>query len=65
MSKKNNENVITRIGEEFSKELEEIKKIRIEEGIDKKKKSLRALTNLIITHEGWAKIKEDIIKWKF
>ena len=32
-------NVMARIGEDFSKELEEIKKERVDRGVDKKKKS--------------------------
>ena len=54
-------NVTARIGEDFSKEIEEIKDERLERGIDKKKKSTRRLTNLIVKHRGWGKIKEDTI----
>ena len=55
-------NVTARIGEDFSKELEEIKKERVDRGIDKKKKSTRRLTNLMIKHKDFQKIKEDTIK---
>lgn len=57
--------VITRIGSAFNKEIENIKRQRLEEGVDKKKKSTRALTDLIITHEDWPKIKKDTIYHKF
>ena len=55
-------NVTARIGEEFSKELEEIKKERVDQGIDKKKKSTRKLTNLMVKHKYFKKIKEDTVK---
>ena len=61
---KNSKNVTARIGEDFSNEIEDIKKARIESGIDKKKKSTRKLTNLITRHRDWKKIKEDTIKLK-
>ena len=59
---KNSENVKARIGEDFSKEIEEIKKERLERKVDKKRKSTRKLTNLIVKHRDWKKIKEDTIK---
>lgn len=59
MSKKN---VTQRIGEEFSKELEEIQEQRLDLRIDKKKKSFRRLTNLIVKHSDWKKIKKDTIE---
>jgi len=55
-------NVTARIGEDFSRELEEIKKERVAQGVDKKKKSTRRLTNLMIKHKDFQKIKEDTIK---
>lgn len=55
-------NITSRIGEKFSEEIEEIKDKRLEEGIDKKRKSTRVLTNLIIKHRDWKKIKQDTIK---
>ena len=55
---------LVRIGEIFIAEIEDIKRIRLEKGIDKKKKSTRRLTNLIIKHQGWKKIKEDTINYK-
>lgn len=59
MSKKN---VTARMGDEFSKELEEIKDERINRGIDKKRKSTRRLTNLLVKHRDWKTIKEDTIE---
>lgn len=59
MSKKN---VTARLGDEFSKELEEIKDERLARKIDKKRKSTRRLTNLIVKHRDWKTIKEDTIE---
>ena len=59
MSKKN---VTARMGGDFSRELEEIKDERLERGIDKKRKSTRRLTNLIVKHRDWKTIKEDTIE---
>ncbi len=59
---KDNKNVTSRIGEKFSKEIEEIKEARLKSGIDKKKKSTRKITNVIIKHEDWEKIKKDTIE---
>ena len=56
------QNVTARIGEDFSKEIEEIKDERLKRKIDKKRKSTRKLTNLIIKHDAWNKIKEDTIQ---
>ena len=55
-------NVTARIGEDFSRELEDIKKERVDRGIDKKKKSTRRLTNLMVKHKHFQKIKEDTIE---
>ncbi len=55
-------NVTARIGEDFSRELEDIKKERVDRGIDKKKKSTRRLTNLMVKHKDFQKIKEDTIE---
>lgn len=57
-------NTTKRIGVKFNKEIEEIKKDRLDSGIDKKRKSTRKLTNLIITHNSWPYIKEDLTKLK-
>lgn len=55
-------NVTARIGEDFSKELEEIKLERLRRGIDTKKKSTRRLTDLMVKHDDFQKIKEDTIE---
>lgn len=58
----NSKNITSRIGSHFSKEIEEIKDIRLKKGIDKKRKSTRKLTNLIVRHRAWERIKEDTIE---
>ena len=55
-------NVTARIGDDFSRELEFIKKERVDRKIDKKKKSTKKLTNLIVKHSGWEKIRADTIE---
>ena len=59
---KESQTVTARIGLDFNKEIEEIKKERINSGIDKKKKSTKRLTNLLTKHEDWNKIKQDTIE---
>lgn len=51
-----------RMGEDFSKEIENIKQERLDKGIDKKRKSTKKLTNLIVKHKAWEKIKKDTIE---
>ena len=58
------ENVTARIGENFSKEIEEIKDERLARGIDKKRKSTRRLTDIMVKHKDFKKIKEDTINLK-
>jgi hypothetical protein len=58
----NNKNHTARVGVEFTKELIEIQEARLESNIDKKKKSIRKLTDLIPHHHHWAKIKADMEK---
>ncbi len=58
---KNEKNITARIGELFNEELESIKNERLRNGMDKKKKSTKKLTNLIIRHDSWAQLKEDMI----
>lgn len=60
----NSNNKLQRIGEDFNNEIEDIKNVRLESGIDKKRKSTRRLTNLIIKHQDWKKIKRDTINIK-
>ena len=55
-------NITARIGEDFSREIEDIKEARLDRGIDKKKKSTRRLTNLMVRHKDFQKIKEDTIE---
>lgn len=66
MSRKTNKSgsLLARIGKYFNKEIEEIKEERLKLGMDKKKKSTRLLTNLIIKHQNWGKIKQDTINIK-
>ncbi len=54
--------VTARIGLDFAEEMEDIKKERINKGVDKKRKSTKRLTNLLIKHKAWKKIKEDTIE---
>ena len=51
-----------RIGVDFSLELKEIEDRREESGLDKKRRSTRELTNLIIKHVHWPVIKEEMIE---
>lgn len=54
---------LERVGEEFVKRLEYIKNKRLDNKVDKFKRSTRALTNLIIKHENWQEIELDTIKF--
>jgi len=59
-------NHTSRVGEEFNKELDLIKKKRIELGIDKRKTSTRKLTNLITKHNLWREvIRKELIYYRF
>jgi len=62
---KNNGNHTSRIEEEFNKQLEEIKKARIDNGLDKTEKSTRILTDLIVKHNSWESIKHELIGYNF
>lgn len=55
---------LERVGEEFVKRLEYIKNKRLDNKVDKFKRSTRALTNLIIKHENWQEIENDTIKFE-
>lgn len=57
-------NKLVRVGVEFNKEIEFIKNKRLEIGKDKKKKSTKILTNIIIKHNFWKEMKKDIINIK-
>lgn len=48
-------------GGNFNKEINDIKEARVEEGIDKKKTSTRILSNLLVRHKYWPKIKLEMI----
>lgn len=61
MAKEEFKGKLTRIGGKFNQEIEKIKQERLDRGIDKKKKSTRRLTDLIIKHTFWEDIKEDTI----
>ncbi len=60
--KKETQTVTARIGLNFADEIEEIKQERVKRGIDKKKKSTKRLTNLLVLHKAWEKIKNDTIE---
>ena len=57
---KNTENHTVRIGDKFHKEIEEIQKSRMDSGLDKKKRSFRILSNLLVRHKLWSKIKQEM-----
>lgn len=57
MGKKND---TQRNGEKFNSDMEDVKEYRVEEGIDKKKKSMRILTNKLTGHKLWPKIMQDL-----
>lgn len=61
---KNNGNHTSRIGKEFNKQLDEIKMGRIYNKLDKTQKSTRVLTDLIVKHNSWGKIKDEIINYE-
>ncbi len=54
-----------RVDTRFNKEIGEIKKARLDSKIDEKKTSDRAITSLIPRHKLWAKIKKDILGYRF
>ena len=58
------ENKITRIDQRLDEEMEDIRRLRKELGIDKTKISDRAITNLIVRHKLWKRIKQDIITYE-
>ena len=60
-----NGNKLQRIGEVFDKEIEDIKTQRLLLGLDKKKKSTRALTDLLVTHTQWSTIKDEMVRFDF
>jgi len=52
----------SRVGTTFVHELESIIMERLNQGIDKKRTSLRKLTEWIVRHNSWPLIREDLIK---
>ena len=54
-------NKLTRVGSEFVKVLTSIQEVRLRSGKDKKRTSLKKLSNLIIKHNSWALIQRDIL----
>ena len=59
--KKNSKNHTVRIGDNFFKEIDIIKKERLNLGNDKKRRSTRSLTNLIVRHDYWPEIRQAMI----
>lgn len=53
--------VMIRIGTNFNNEIECIKKARLNRGLDIKKSSTRLLTELLIKHNFWSQIKNELI----
>lgn len=58
---KDNKNCVARISTALLDELEGIAQKRLSLGIDKKKRSLRQLTRLLVKHYSWKKIKDDML----
>ena len=57
--------VTVRISKAFINDLNSIQEERLNSGIDKKKRSIRALTELLTNHNYWLVIERDIIAFKF
>lgn len=55
---------IQRIDEDFMEELEDIKIERIQRGVERRMISNVRITNAIIRHPEWKKMKDDIINAK-
>ena len=53
-----------RLGENFLRRIEYIKQKRQSLGLDEKRKSTRAITNLLIKHELWVTLERDAINFK-
>lgn len=60
-----NKNHTVRVGDNFHKEIEDIKQERLDNGTDQKKKSTRVLTDLLVRHNFWNKIKKEMIEHEF
>ena len=66
MAKKetNSENHTARMGTTCMNEFNEILDKRLERKIDKKRKSIRVISELIVTHKRWPEMKKDAIEHK-
>ena len=53
---------LQRIGQEFEKRIDYIKKKRLDLGIDEKELSTRRITNQFPRHEFWQHIEKDTIE---
>ncbi len=67
--KKNNNNgcanKLIRVSNKFDEELDKIQEERIDTGVDETKTSKPKLTGLIVKHNFWSKVKEDLVMFKF
>lgn len=52
---------LQRIGKNFAEELREIQDRRLESGVDKTRTSIKKLTNLLVLHNTWKLIKNEMI----
>lgn len=62
---KKEEDTVTRIGKDFDNEIIEIQEERKKSKIDARKTSKVKLTNKLIKHKHWRKIKADLINFQF
>lgn len=58
-------NKLIRVSNEFDDELDKIQEERIGAGVDETKTSKPKITGLIVKHNLWTRIKEDLIMFKF
>ncbi len=59
---KKNGGKMTRVGERFYKEIELIKDKRLRNGKSKDRVSTEKITNLLVRHNSWPKIVNEIIE---
>jgi hypothetical protein len=64
MSRLNNGDALTRIDCILKEEIRDIKKRRLEEGMDDVKLSDRVISALIVKHNAFPTIKEDAIRYE-
>lgn len=60
-----NSSRIERIGKEFLDKVRSVQKERVLRGTDEKKKSIAVLTNLMVKHNSFNIILEDILNYQF